>query len=198
MPKLWTDTVATHREEVRQAVLDAAGQLLARQGLWAVSMSRLAEVAGIGRATLYKYFADVEEVLTAWHARQVSAHLDDLAAVVAGPGQASARLRAVLKRYAHICAQRSRHGGDVAAALHRAPGIEEQHRQLQDLLAGLVGEAASAGTVRADVPAEQLAGFCLAALTAASTATSSDVVVELVWTALARSPASAVDSAGPA
>ena len=87
MPKLWTDTVATHREEVRQAVLDAAGQLVARDGLWAVSMSRLAEVAGIGRATLYKYFADVEEVLAAWHARQVSAHLADLAAVAAGPGR---------------------------------------------------------------------------------------------------------------
>jgi AcrR family transcriptional regulator len=195
MPKLWTDTVATHREEVRQAVLDAAGHLVARDGLWAVSMSRLAEVAGIGRATLYKYFADVEEVLTAWHARQVSAHLTDLATMAAGPGDASARLRAVLERYAHICAQRSRHGGDVAAALHRAPGIADQHRQLQDLLTDPIQEAASAGTVRADVPAEQLAGFCLAALTAAGTASGPDVVVELVWTALTADPASAADSA---
>jgi AcrR family transcriptional regulator len=195
MPKLWTDTVATHREEVRQAVLDAAGQLVARDGLWAVSMSRLAEVAGIGRATLYKYFADVEEVLAAWHARQVSAHLADLAAVAAGPSQPSGRLRAVLERYAHICVQRSRHGGDVAAAMHRAPGIDDQHRQLQDLMTGLIEEAAAAGTVRADVPAEQLAGFCLAALTAAGAATSPDVVVELVWTALTADPASSADSA---
>ena len=195
MPKLWTDTVATHREEVRQAVLDAAGQLVARDGLWAVSMSRLARAAGIGRATLYKYFADAEEVLAAWHARQVTVHLADLAAVAAGPGQASARLRAVLERYAHICVQRSRHGGDVAAALHRAPGVDDQHRQLQDLMTDLIQEAASAGTVRADVPAEQLAGFCLAALTAASPATSPDVVVELVWTALTADPVSAADSA---
>ena len=103
----------------------------------------------------------------------------------------------MLERYAHICVQRSRHGGDVAAALHRAPGIDDQHRQLQDLLTGLIQEAASAGTVRADVPAEQLAGFCLAALTAAGTATSPDVVVELVWTALTAqtSTASSADSA---
>jgi AcrR family transcriptional regulator len=195
MPKLWTDTVATHRQQVRQAVLDAAGHLVARDGLWAVSMSRLAEVAGIGRATLYKYFDDVEEVLAAWHARQVSAHLTDLTAVAARPGEASARLRAVLERYAHICVQRSRHGGDVAAAMHRAPGIDDQHRQLQELMTGLIQEAASAGTVRADVPAEQLAGFCLAALTAASPATSPDVVVELVWTALTADPVSAADSA---
>ena len=198
MPKLWTDTVATHREEVRQAVLDAAGELVARVGLWAVSMSRLAEVAGIGRATLYKYFADVEEVLAAWHARQVSAHLTELTAVSTGPRKASARLRAVLERYAHICIQRSRHGGDVAAALHRAPGIDDQHRQLQELITGLIQEAASAGTVRADVPAEQLAGFCLAALTAASPATSPDVVVELTMTALTSHPTSTVRPADSA
>ena len=82
--------------------------------------------------------------------------------------------------------------------LNRAPGIDDQHRQLQDLLTGLVGEAASAGTVCADVPVEQLAGFCLAALTAASPATSPDVVVELVWTALTGRTASAVDSADSA
>lgn len=195
MPKLWTDTVATHREEVRQAVLDAAGQLVARDGLWAVSMSRLARAAGIGRATLYKYFADAEEVLAAWHARQVTVHLADLATLAAESGDASGRLRAALKRYAHICVQRSRHGGDVAAALHRAPGVDDQHRQLQDLLTGLIQDAASAGTVRADVPAEHLAGFCLAALTAASPATSPDVVVQLVWTALTASRASTVDFA---
>ena len=69
------------------------------------------------------------------------------------------------------------------------------HQQLQDLLTGLVADAAASGTVRADVPAEQLAGFCLAALTAAGTATSPDVVLELVWTALTADPASSADSA---
>ena len=70
MPRLWTDTVESHRQEVREAILDAAGELVARRGLLAVSMSQLAEAAGIGRATLYKYFADVEHVFAAWHARQ--------------------------------------------------------------------------------------------------------------------------------
>jgi hypothetical protein len=36
-------------------------------------------VSGIGRATLYKYFPDVEAVLVAWHERQVAQHLDQLA-----------------------------------------------------------------------------------------------------------------------
>ena len=45
--------------------------LVAQHGLHAVTMSRIAEEAGIGRATLYKYFKDVEAILFAWHDRQV-------------------------------------------------------------------------------------------------------------------------------
>ena len=59
----------------------------------------------------------------------------------------------------------------------------------------LIEAAAFAGAVRADVPAEQQAGFCLAALTAAGTATGPEVVVQLVWTALTTSRAGTVDFA---
>lgn len=38
-----------------------------------------AGVSGIGRATLYKYFPDVEAVFVAWHERQVAQHLEQLA-----------------------------------------------------------------------------------------------------------------------
>ena len=38
-------------------------------------MSQIAEQTGIGRATLYKYFPDVEAILLAWHERQVTGHL---------------------------------------------------------------------------------------------------------------------------
>jgi AcrR family transcriptional regulator len=40
-------------------------------------MSDIAEATGIGRATLYKYFLDLETILSAWHQRQVEAHLAD-------------------------------------------------------------------------------------------------------------------------
>ncbi|WP_376776163.1 TetR/AcrR family transcriptional regulator [Nonomuraea jabiensis] len=35
-------------------------------------MTRIAEKVGIGRATLYKYFPDVEAILTAYHERNVT------------------------------------------------------------------------------------------------------------------------------
>jgi AcrR family transcriptional regulator len=79
MPKLWTATIDTHRRQVHEAVLDAAAELIAEQGPMSLSMSAIAERAGIGRATLYKYFPDVESILLAWHARDFSSHLQRLA-----------------------------------------------------------------------------------------------------------------------
>src|SRR5919106_4152703 len=106
MPSLWTDTIESHRREVRDAVLDATASLVARHGLLSVTMSRIAEDTGIGRATLYKYFPDVEAILAAWHERHVSAHLTELLAIRDRPGSVSERLRAVLEGYASIAARR--------------------------------------------------------------------------------------------
>jgi AcrR family transcriptional regulator len=192
MPRLWTDTVESHRQEVREAILDAAGELVASRGLLAVSMSQLAETAGIGRATLYKYFADVEQVLTAWHARQVAGHLAQLTALAEGPGEPAIRLRSALEAYGRICRQRARHGGDaMTAALHHSRKVQQSERQLRDLLASLVAEAVAAAVVRSDVPARELASFCVHALTAGAdikSAPAVETLVDLVWAGL--SPAS--------
>jgi len=81
MPKLWTDTIEAHKHSVHDAVLDAAAALIAECGLSAVSMSAVASTTGIGRATLYKYFPDVETILAAWHERQIARHLGELEAI---------------------------------------------------------------------------------------------------------------------
>ncbi|HET7480249.1 MAG TPA: helix-turn-helix domain-containing protein, partial [Rubrobacteraceae bacterium] len=76
MPKLWNETIEAHRRAVHDAILDATAVLVAEHGLLSVTMSRIAEETGIGRATLYKYFPDVEAVLLAWHERHVTGHLE--------------------------------------------------------------------------------------------------------------------------
>lgn len=192
VPRLWTDTVESHRQEVREAILGAAGELVASKGLLAVSMSQLAEAAGIGRATLYKYFADVEEVFAAWHARQIAEHLAELTALAEGSGEPAIRLRSALEAYGRICQQRASHGGDaMSAALHHAREVQQPEQQLRDLLARLVAEASAAAEVRADVSAPELASFCVHALTAAAdiqSAPAVETLIDLVWAGLTRSP----------
>ncbi len=166
MPNLWNETIEAHRGEVRDAVLDTAAALVARHGLLSVTMSQIAEETGIGRATLYKYFSDVEAILFAWHERQVTGHLEHLAEVRDQAGDAVERLEAVLEAYALI--SHEHHGTELAALLHRGDHVARARQQLSDLIRDLVTEAAATGDLRDDVAPDELASYCLHALTAAS------------------------------
>jgi AcrR family transcriptional regulator len=185
MPKLWTDTIETHRREVRDAILDTAAAL-AEHGLLSVTMTRIADEAGIGRATLYKYFPDVEAILLAWHERQIGAHLDHLGDIrkrAADPGQ---RLEAVLEAYALISHQaRGHHDTELAAFLHRDHQIARDEERLRALIGELLSEAMETGDVRADIASNELASYCLHALAAARTLPSRAAVSRLVAVTLA-------------
>src|ERR1700733_14066560 len=118
MPRIWNETIAAHRDAVRDAPLDATAALVAEHGLTGVTMSQIARQSGIGRATLYKYFPDIESILAAWHERQVSEHLRQLAAVSEATAPAE-RLDAVLRAYVAQSGRRRGHSGDLAAMLHQ-------------------------------------------------------------------------------
>ena len=178
MPRLWTETIATHRREVRDAILEAAAGLVSDHGLRGVTMSQIAEHVGIGRATLYKYFPDVEAILLAWHERHVSAHLARLTQLRDSHGPPLERLESVLLAYAEI--QQQRHAGELSALLHRDQHASPAQRHLHQLLKGLLIEAARTGEVRDDVPADDLASYCIHALSAAAGAHSKTAVRSLV------------------
>lgn len=180
MPKLWTETIETHRHEVREAILDATAAL-AEHGLLSVTMSQIAEASGIGRATLYKYFPDVEAILHAWHERQIGAHLAYLAEVKESAGDAGQRLTAVLGAFALISRESgAHHDTELAAFLHRDHKIAQAEGQLRDLIRELLVEAARTGDVRGDIGPDELANYCLHALAAARSLPSKAAVRRLV------------------
>ncbi|MGW7436774.1 TetR/AcrR family transcriptional regulator [Streptomyces sp. NPDC054849] len=178
MPKLWNETIDAHRAAVREAILNTTAKLVAESGLRSVTMSQIAEETGIGRATLYKYFSDVEAVLLAWHERQVTAHVQQLGGIRDQDGTAVERLKAVLVAYAGIA--RQRHGGELAALLHQGEHVTHAERHLHGMLQHLLAEATEAGDLRSDVPAAELAHYCLHALTAAAALPSQAAVTRLV------------------
>lgn len=186
VPRLWNDTIATHRQAVREAVIDATAALVAERGLASVTMSQIAENAGIGRATLYKYFPDVESILTAWHERQITAHLAQLAEVRDRASGPVARLEAVLDAYAGIAQQSHGHRAtELAALLHRGDHVAHAQRHLHAMIRDLIREAAEAGDVRDDIAPDELARYCLHALTAASGLTARAARHRLVEVTLA-------------
>jgi AcrR family transcriptional regulator len=166
VPKLWTETLEEHRRAVHDATLDTTAALVREHGLAAVTMSQIAAAAGIGRATLYKYFPDVEAILVAWHDRHIARHLRQLAEARDAATPAG-RLEAVLEAFALI--QHQHHDTELPV----------------DLVSELLAESAGAGSVRSDIAPGELAGYCLHALTAAGTLPSETAVRRLLAVTMA-------------
>jgi len=182
VPKLWSQTIDAHRREVREAILTMTRELVAQRGLRGVTMSQIAEQVGIGRATLYKYFPDVEAILIADHLQHVAGHLARLTELRDKPGTPMQRLEAVGEAFALICYHRAQHGHDseLHAFLHQDQHVAGVRQQLRDLFGDLLAEAAGAGEIRTDVSPAELARYCVHALDAAGELASQAAVRRLV------------------
>jgi AcrR family transcriptional regulator len=179
VPKLWNETIEEHRRAVRDATLDTTAALVAKHGLRAVTMSQIAQETGIGRATLYKYYPDVESILIAWHERLIAEHLSRLTEVRhRGDLTASERLAAVLEMYALILHEHR--GSELAALLHQGPHFDQAQQHLHRLVADMVADGAAHGELRQDVGPDELAAYCLYAASAATTLSSKAAVKRLI------------------
>lgn len=145
-------------------------------------MSAVAAEAGVSRATLYKYFPDVESILIAGHHRHVQAHLEELRAVIDHNDNPRQALVEVLTTYAGI--QRHRAGDDVVELAGLVHGPSMAHHDAHDAIHALLATAiAAARTDAATDPSGDvvdagtdgaLATMCLHAL-AAATSTQIDI-----------------------
>ncbi len=186
VPKLWNETVEAHRRTVRDAIVETTAALASEHGLRSVTMSRIAQETGIGRATLYKYFPDVESILLAWHDGQITGHLAHLATIRDSAGDPGQRLEAVLEASALISHQaRGHHDAELAAFLHSDERLVGAQQQLSNLVREVVADAAASGAVRNDIAPSELASYCLHALTAASRLPTKAAVRRLVAVVLA-------------
>jgi len=186
VPRLWNETIEEHRRAVNDAALDAFAALIGEHGLASVTMSQIASAAGIGRATLYKYFPDIESVLVAWHERQIARHLHLLEQARDAADGPAARLEAVLSAFALIQHEHQGHSPELPAVmLHRGGHVTAARHQLHALVSGLITACADADQIRSGVPAGELATYCLSALGAASSLPSEAAVRRLVAVTMA-------------
>jgi AcrR family transcriptional regulator len=184
VPKLWTETIEEHRRAVHDATLDTTATLVREHGLAAVTMSQIAAATGIGRATLYKYFPDVEAILIAWHDRLITRHLRQLAEARDAAATPADRLEAVLETFALI--QHQHHDTELPVSLlHHGEHVARAREQLRDLVADLLAAGAEAGAVRSDIAPGELASYCLHALTAAGSLPSQAAVTRLLAVTMA-------------
>lgn len=83
-------TIDPHRG---QQILDCAAQLFAKGHYHEVRMEDIAAQAGVAKGTLYRYFADKEDLYVALLVNGMERLLDESRSKVAGPGAAEERLQ---------------------------------------------------------------------------------------------------------
>jgi AcrR family transcriptional regulator len=96
---------STDRAEERRAkLLAVAAEVFSRRGYRATSMRDLAALAGIGKPTLYHYFASKEQLLTRLYQQVMDECLASARAIVAEGLEPRATLRAlIVDRVVHTC-----------------------------------------------------------------------------------------------
>ena len=188
VPKVWSATVEEHRVAVRRAIFEATWALMNERGPLGLTMSEIATRAGIGRATLYKYFPDVEAILLAAHHEEVGHHLQQAHELAAQNASPSAGLEAVLLHYATVVQRREEPTYDaLRTLLHADARVAAAHDELMVTLMELIASSVTAGEVRDDVDPELLAEYCLSALGAAGKVTGAgtpDALVRLLLDSL--------------
>jgi AcrR family transcriptional regulator len=78
MPRIRAATIAEHKRQTREEILDAAAARFRAQGFSDTALGDIAGFVGIGRTTLYEYFVDKEDVLVHLVERSLPEVVDEM------------------------------------------------------------------------------------------------------------------------
>ncbi|AUG79266.1 hypothetical protein CFP65_4519 [Kitasatospora sp. MMS16-BH015] len=135
----------------RQALIDAARELFAREGLQ-VPTDRIAKAAGIGNATFYRHFPDrdalVEEIF-----RGTAETLGEAAAEALARDEAWPALAGYFERIFALVSRDRGLNDLVTAAAGRSAFLDDISRGNAATVTTLVARAQEEGTLRTDVAA---------------------------------------------
>ncbi|MFF5209131.1 TetR/AcrR family transcriptional regulator [Streptosporangium sp. NPDC000396] len=165
----WQESVALHKQQVRERIARSALVLAVEHGLPSVTMGALAEHAEVSRATAYNYFPDVEHALLHAVEAEVTRFVDTVLNSVADP---AARLRAYLGAQMSYFAEPERR----LCALHfRSAGLSPVVRErvhahtvrLEEIVTGILADGRAAGMFRKDLDPGRTAALVVHLLTGA-------------------------------
>lgn len=137
MPKIVGKSLADHRAMVRANIFEAFAELMGEHSFEAISMSALAERAGIGRTAIYHHFPDREAVLIAFASYSTESYLSDLREAIGDQDEPGEMLRTYVHH--HLTAGEKFHmglGPSLAGSLSAEARLEmrEHIRAVEDVL----------------------------------------------------------------
>ncbi|MBS1158063.1 MAG: transcriptional regulator [Proteobacteria bacterium] len=164
----------SNKANIQARVVQCALQLFRERGVDATTMEAVAEVAGITKRTLYRYFPNKEAIANAYWLGNVREKVAMLPALLQAYPDTRTRLSAV---FLDACA--GLRSDTELARMHFSYQFQQLGRQLEDkaelandfttFLSAVMQQGQASGDVRLDISAEQLAwqvqlifaGICL-------------------------------------
>ena len=93
MPKILGSSLAEHRERTRTALFQALSELMSQRSFDKITLSDVANHAGVGRTAVYNHFADKEDLLLAFMEHEAGRYAEELSRALAGTEDPIDRLR---------------------------------------------------------------------------------------------------------
>ena len=132
MPRIDAPTLAEHREQRRDALLEAAASVLRESGT--VTMATVAERTGLSRSAVYEYYRSAADLIADVVVDELTAWIDHLALAVADVFEPRERLEAWIRAsLAYVADGRHslvRAAGDATLPPVRRAQVQALHREL--------------------------------------------------------------------
>lgn len=167
MPRIDAPTVAEHHQMRRAALMAAAGDLLASQGVESVTLGAVGAAAGLARSSVYQYFDSTGSLLAALVEQEVPRATAHLAAVVAKESEPSAKVEAFVKASLRAATDDKHRAMAELGWSDLPPECQARLAELhQEQLAPLVGALEELGTRDPQITATLIYGLVRTAATA--------------------------------
>ena len=150
MPKIIGESLASHRELTRARLFEALGSLMGEQSFESITMSQIAECAGVGRTAVYNHFADKEVLLLAYMREVTSEFARVLTQRLEAEPDPLMRLRIYIRSHLQMVVRyhvkagmglRRQMSGQGASHLHDHAGL------VGEVLIGILDEAMERGLI---------------------------------------------------
>jgi AcrR family transcriptional regulator len=159
MPQIDAPTVAEHRAQQREALLDAAEAILLHEGHDALTFGALGKRTGLARNSIYRYFSSRDDLIAALCERDMPRWLEELEAAMAAADGLDGRVRAYVATQLRLVAQGSHRMAQLLGDAPLGPAVRARINALAYRPAALLEpEFARAGDPEAHIAAQLVQG----------------------------------------
>jgi AcrR family transcriptional regulator len=123
MPQIDAPTVAEHRAQQREALLDAAEAILLESGHGALTFRALGERTGLARNSIYRYVPSRDDLLAALCERDKPRWLEELEAAMAAADGQDARVAAFVSTQLRLVAHGSHRMAELLGDAPLGPAV---------------------------------------------------------------------------